>query len=281
MGASLGLVPALKAGVKFHILVVDDDRAGAELLRTMMKSLRGRYEVYFVWDGVEALDFLHRRGAYRDAPRPNLILLDINMPRLGGLETLSEIKSDPALYVIPVIMTSSSSSLDDVRRSYRASANCYVQKPTNLKGSVKLLHAVESFWMDFALLPASDERAVKDRQANDLKNDHSTLTGDTRAGPPIALKSAEAKSRAEQEIAKPSTAGCEEHNRLLDDFGVAVRGLLSLHDEQFLAIVDGDTECSRFDLLIHMANEKKQMAKYAYLRHVEAHGCSNTNNAAK
>jgi hypothetical protein len=68
--------------------------------------------------------------------------------------------------------------------------------------------------------------------------------------------------------------GCEEHNRLLDEFGVAVRELLSLHEQQFLAIVEGDAECSRFDLLIHMANEQKQLTKYAYLRHVEAHGCS-------
>jgi hypothetical protein len=73
-------------------------------------------------------------------------------------------------------------------------------------------------------------------------------------------------------IAKPS--GCQEHNRLLDEFGKAVRELLALHEQQFLAIVDGDGECSRFDLLIHMANEHKQIRKYAYLRHVEAHGCS-------
>jgi hypothetical protein len=69
-------------------------------------------------------------------------------------------------------------------------------------------------------------------------------------------------------------AGCHEHNRLLDDFGGAVRELLRLHQQQFMAIVDGDGECSRFDLLIHMANEYKQSTKYAYLRHVEAHGCS-------
>ena len=74
-----------------------------------------------------------------------------------------------------------------------------------------------------------------------------------------------------------SSYGCEEHNRLLEDFGVAVRELLELHEQQYLAIVDGDDDCSRFDVLIHMANEKKQQAKYAYLRHVEAHGCSNFN----
>jgi hypothetical protein len=70
-------------------------------------------------------------------------------------------------------------------------------------------------------------------------------------------------------------SGCEDHNQLLDEFGEAVRKLLDLHEQQFQAIVEEDSECTRFDLLIHMANEQKQRAKYAYLRHVEAHGCSN------
>jgi hypothetical protein len=70
------------------------------------------------------------------------------------------------------------------------------------------------------------------------------------------------------------TSGCQEHDTLLDAFGAAVQEVLILHEHQFLAIVDGDNECNRFDLLIHMANEKKQAAKYAYIRHVESHGCS-------
>ena len=72
-------------------------------------------------------------------------------------------------------------------------------------------------------------------------------------------------------------SGCEDHNRLLEDFGAAVRELLELHEQQWSAIVDGDDDCYRFDLLIHMANEKKQLAKYTYLRHVDAHGCSDFN----
>ena len=75
----------------------------------------------------------------------------------------------------------------------------------------------------------------------------------------------------------PRGSGCEEHHHLLNEFGVAVREILKLHQQQFLAIVEGDSESHRFDLLIHMANEKKQLAKYEYLRHVEAHGCSNAN----
>src|ERR1700722_12497513 len=108
------LQPASTSREAFHILVVDDDRASAELLRGLMKNLRGRYELHFVWDEAEGLDFLRRRGAHAEVPRPNLVLLDINMPRLGGLETLSAIKSDPELYMIPAIMLSTSISLDHV-----------------------------------------------------------------------------------------------------------------------------------------------------------------------
>jgi CheY-like chemotaxis protein len=185
-----------------------------------------------------------------------LVLLDLNMPGVGGLETLSAIKSDPELYVIPVIVFSSSSAPDDVRESYRARANCFVQKPIDLERSLKLLQTIETFWLDFVLLPPS--------------------------GKPIASLPAEASSRKMSRTDYPenkkiaSHSGCTEHNRLLDEFGKAVRELLGLHEEQFLAIIDGDGECSRFDLLIHMANEHKQLAKYAYLRHVEAHGCSKT-----
>jgi len=241
------LQPALTAREVFHILVVDDDRAGAELLRGLMKNLRGRYELHFVWDGVEALDFLHRSGVHADVPRPNLVLLDINMPRLGGLETLSAIKSDPELCMIPVIMRSTSNSSDDVRESYLARANCFVQKPMDLDRSVKLLLSIETFWMDFVLLPHY-------------------------SGPPIAHHSAEARSRPMRNT--ETAAQCEDHVRLMNEFGLAVRELLKLHEQQFQAIVEGDEECARFDILIHMANEQKQMTKYAYLRHMEAHGCS-------
>lgn len=249
----------------FRILIVDDDPAGAYLLGTLMKNLRHPPELHFVRDGVEALDFLHRQGAHAAAPRPNLILLDINMPRLGGLETLSAIKNDPELYTIPVIMLSGSNSRQDVQESYNARANGYLQKPINLARSEKLVQAVETFWMEFATLPESEERTLQNQAS----------------GKGIAPTPGEERSRAmpgssENTIAKPSRkSGCEEHDRLLDEFGAAVHELLQLHEQQFQAIVEEDNDCTRFDLLIHMANEKKQRAKYAYLRHVVSHGCSN------
>src|SRR5580658_9746429 len=104
----------------FRILAADDDPVAVNLLRELMKNLHCRNELHIVGDGAEALDFLQRRGAYADAPCPNLVLLDMNMPRLSGFETLCAIKNDPDLCLIPVIMLSASSAPDDVKKSYRA-----------------------------------------------------------------------------------------------------------------------------------------------------------------
>src|SRR5580698_9298395 len=140
-----------KASNIFRILVVDDDPAGSRLLLEVMKNLQRRHELHFVWDGVEALEFLHGRGAFVDAPRPHLILLDVSMPRLDGFETLSAIKTNPEFCTIPVIMLSTSAAPQDVRKSYEAHANCYVQKPPDLQRSMKFVQAVEAFWMDLVL----------------------------------------------------------------------------------------------------------------------------------
>jgi CheY-like chemotaxis protein len=267
----------------FRILVVDDDPAAGYLLQKLMKDLQRPHELYLVKDGLEALDFLHRRGAYNHIPLPNLILLDVHMPRLSGLEALAVIKSDPELRLIPVIMLSTSNQPDEVRRSYEAHANCYVQKPTDLEGSVKLVQAVEAFWIDFALPPPFVTQFSADFRRGDLAGPRGDHTG-----PAIAPKADEARDRAIMKRNMPiepevtiRTSGCLEHNRLLDMFGAAVHELLQLHEQQFRAIVEGDTECNRFDLLIHMANEQKQAAKYAYLRHVESHGCSNADAVNK
>ena len=103
----------------FRILVVDDSPSVEHILREVAKDLRQPVELAFVADGEEALDFLHRRGAYAEARLPHLVLLDVNMPRLGGLATLSAIKADPELRMIPVIMFSTTTSPEDLRRSYR------------------------------------------------------------------------------------------------------------------------------------------------------------------
>ncbi len=280
-------MPSSQNPSAFRILVVDDDPISVYLIRQVMKNFQRPFEFDSVSDGVEALNFLHCRGAHVSASRPNLILLDLHMPRLGGLETLSAIKTDPELCVIPGIILSSANSPEDVRNSYRAHANCYVQKPADLARSVKLIQAVESFWMDFALLPACEDRMPVSRQVIDPKLTNSSLHSAGQSavqfGSTIASESAEERSQPMGPNGAPEKPaairsdkhGCEEHKRLLDEFGETVQELLRLHEQQFQAIVEGDSESYRFDVLIHMANEKKQTAKYAYLRHVEAHGCSN------
>jgi chemotaxis family two-component system response regulator Rcp1 len=143
----------------FRILAADDDPVAVNLLRALMKNLHCRNELHIVRDGAEALDFLQGRAPYAHAPRPDLVLLDMNMPRLNGLETLTAIKNDPELCLIPVIILSASDSPDDVKKSYQAHANGYVQKPIDLERSVKLIQAVEAFWVDFALLASSERTA--------------------------------------------------------------------------------------------------------------------------
>ncbi len=179
---------------------------------------------------------------------------------------MSAIKSDPDLYIIPVIMLSASSHPGDVRKSYQALANCYMQKPADLERFMKLGQAIEAFWMDFALQPAPEPRGAL------LSGFGKLIASNHTEGNHRAMQHSSPETRASVPVRK---SGCAEHNRLLDEFGTAVRALLTLHEQQFLAIIEEDSECTRFDLLIHMANEKKQHAKYAYLRHLEAHGCSN------
>ena len=141
----------------FRLLIVDDNPGDAELLWQLLRTLNGPHEAYFAIDGVDALDFLYCRGPYADAPLPNLILLDINMPRMNGHELLARLKSDAELSIIPVIMLSTSSSPNDIRRAYQLHVNCYVLKPTTLDRAQKLVQAVEAFWMDVAVLPPRED----------------------------------------------------------------------------------------------------------------------------
>jgi len=240
----------------FRILVVEDNPADFFLLKETFGTLSCPHSLDWVKDGAEALDFLDRRESHADALRPDLVLMDINMPGISGLEALRTIKRDPELCMIPILMLSTSAWPDEVRESYQVHANSYVQKPTTLERAARLVRAIESFWIDFAISP----------------------------GPRVASPNGEARSRAKsmyesatKETVASRSVGCADHRRLLDEFGAAVQELLSLHDQQFHATVQGDSECNRFDLLIHMANEKKQLAKYAYMRHLESHGCSNFN----
>lgn len=246
-------------------LIADDDPGFVYLLERELKKLSRSCQFHWVKHGGEALDFLHRRDAYADAPAPHLVLLDFNMPRVNGLDAL---RADPALSMLPVILLSTSAKPAVVRKIFESHANAFVQKPVDLEALAKLVRAMEAFWLEFAVSSPRHKLALAERDK----------------GPLIAPQTAEVRSQAmsiDGSAAKVSASSgsvlCEEHRRLMDDFAAAVKELLDLHGQQFQAIVQGDPECNRFDLLIHMANEKKQEAKYAYLRHVESHGCSNFN----
>jgi chemotaxis family two-component system response regulator Rcp1 len=239
----------------FRILVVDDN----------LKALSRPYELDWAKDGSAALGLLAQLKSRTHDPMPHLILMDVNMPRLNGLEALQVIKSDPELQVIPVVMFSTSAAPLEVRRIYEAHANCFVEKPGSFEEYERLLRSIESFWMDYAVLPQLDD--VRSR-TGEKGPSHARATGEVSSQAIVVGESS-------LTLPLPQSPGCEEHLRLMEEFAKSVKELLSLHQQQFEAAVRGDPESNRFDLLIHMANEKKQGAKYDYLRHVESHGCSN------
>ena len=132
------------------VLVVDDNAADADLTREALSGSGFVDELHVVGDGVEALAFLRREGAYEGAPVPDLILLDLNMPRLDGRGVLTEMKRDAALRRIPVVVLTSSSAPDDVAGAYDAGANCFVTKPVDLDAYLATVRAIGHFWLTVA-----------------------------------------------------------------------------------------------------------------------------------
>jgi chemotaxis family two-component system response regulator Rcp1 len=110
-------------------------------------------------DGVEAMDFLRRQGKYADSPRPDLILLDLNLPRKDGREVLAEIKADPALRRIPIVVLTTSRAEIDVIQAYDLHANCYITKPVDFKQFVHVVQSIEDFWLTVVKLPKSNKQS--------------------------------------------------------------------------------------------------------------------------
>jgi two-component system, chemotaxis family, response regulator Rcp1 len=135
------------------ILLVEDNPTDADLTIEAMNDAKLINKVYHVADGVEAMEFLHKKGKYADMPRPGLILLDLNMPRKDGRETLAEIKEDPDLKRIPVVVLTVSSDEQDILKSYNLHANCYVTKPLDLDEFSKAVQGIENFWFCIVKLP--------------------------------------------------------------------------------------------------------------------------------
>ena len=139
----------------WEILLVEDNMADAELTMDTFAEVNSATTVHHVSDGEDALAFLRKEGKHIDAPEPDLILLDLNLPRKNGREVLSEIKTDRRLKLIPVIVLSSSSSPNDVLNSYDLHANCYLHKPENLSGFNRIVSAINDYWLNLASLPGS------------------------------------------------------------------------------------------------------------------------------
>ena len=135
------------------LLLVEDNPGDVRLTREALREGGVPINLSVASDGVEAVEFLHRRGKYQDAPRPELILLDLNLPKKSGREVLSEIKADPALRSIPVVVMTTSTSDQDVDRAYSLNANCYVAKPVQLDEFLAAVHSIEDFWLGRAIRP--------------------------------------------------------------------------------------------------------------------------------
>ena len=139
--------------VTVDILLVEDNPADVRLVREALREAGIVCRLHAAADGEEALAFLRRQGACRDAPHPQLVLLDLNLPRKSGHEVLAELKDDPDLRHIPVIVLTSSRADEDVLRSYDLHANAYISKPAEFEGFIRAVRSIESFWLITARLP--------------------------------------------------------------------------------------------------------------------------------
>ena len=136
-----------------EILLVEDNLGDARLTREALKEGKVYSTLHWVKDGVEALDFLNRRGKYGAAPRPDIILLDLNLPKKDGREVLQEIKNTDHLKRIPVVVLTTSQAEEDVLRSYNLHANCYVTKPVDLEKFIVVVKSIDVFWLTVVTLP--------------------------------------------------------------------------------------------------------------------------------
>ena len=136
-----------------EILLVEDNPGDARLTREALRDGTVQNNLSVVDDGVEALAFLRREGAYQESPRPDLILLDLNLPRKDGRQVLAEIKADPDLKMIPVVILTTSTAEEDVLNSYDLHANAYVKKPVDLSQFLRVVEAIEEFWLTLVTFP--------------------------------------------------------------------------------------------------------------------------------
>lgn len=141
------------AAETFDILLVEDNPGDARLAQEALKEGRMTSRLKVVVDGVEAMSYLRREGGYADAARPNLVLLDLNLPRKDGRQVLAEMKADPELRRIPVVVLTTSQAGQDILRSYDLHANCYITKPVDLDRFIAVIRSIEEYWCSVVTLP--------------------------------------------------------------------------------------------------------------------------------
>jgi len=142
-----------------QILLVEDNAADVRLTQEALKDAKILNDLHVARDGVEAMDFLLQRGGHTDAPRPDIVILDLNLPRKDGKEVLAEMKGDPDLRSIPVAVLSTSDAEIDVLETYDLGANCFLTKPVDLDQFMKVVRAVEEFWLGMVRLPGQREHS--------------------------------------------------------------------------------------------------------------------------
>jgi two-component system response regulator len=136
-----------------EVLLVEDDPGDVLMTREAFEDNKVSNRLHVVQDGVEALDFLHRRGAHAEAPRPDLVLLDLNLPRYDGRQVLEQIKNDEELSTIPVVVLTTSSAEEDILRSYKLHANAYVTKPVDFASFIAAVRQIDDFFVTVVKLP--------------------------------------------------------------------------------------------------------------------------------
>jgi chemotaxis family two-component system response regulator Rcp1 len=143
----------IRSGKEIEILLIEDSPGDVRLTIEALKEAKVHNRLSVVQDGVEAMEFLQKKGPFKDAVRPDLILLDLNLPRKDGREVLAEIKSDPKLRQIPVVVLTTSRAEEDVLRAYDLHANCYITKPVDFKQFMSVVKSIEDFWLTVVKLP--------------------------------------------------------------------------------------------------------------------------------
>ena len=143
----------VKEKTGFDVLLVEDSPGDVRLTQEAVKDAKLHINLHVAVDGVEAMAFLNHEGEYASVPRPDMILLDLNLPRKDGRQVLEEIKATPSLMTIPIVILTTSESEQDILRSYQLHANCYISKPVDLDGFLRVIQSIDSFWLSIVKLP--------------------------------------------------------------------------------------------------------------------------------